>query len=275
MFRKIYIILRDFSRQSAEQNTSAFAASTAFFLFLSLVPMLILICTLLPFTPLTEENLVNALTEFIPDVMDGLATNIISDVYDKSAGILSIAAFATLWSAGKGLLALMRGLNAVNHVVEERNYFVVRALASFYTIVMLLVVLLSLFIMVFGNILLEMLLVQVPSVKGLYSFLMNFRFLVVWFILTILFAAVYAYVPNEKLRFGDQITGASFAAVAWSVFSWGFSIYVESSGAFSTYGSLSIIIIAMLWLYFGMYIIMMGAQVNQYFRPARKNPEVS
>lgn len=271
MFRKIYIILRDFSRKMGKQNTSAFAASTAFFLFLSLVPMLIMICTLIPFTPLTEENLVTAITDLTPDMIDVLVKSVISDVYDKSAGsILSIAAVATLWSAGKGVLALIRGLNAVNGVVEERNYFLVRIVASFYTIVMLLVVILSLFIMVFGNLFVNMLAVQVPQVQTVFSFLMNFRFLAVWLVLTILFTAVYAYVPNKKLKFREQIPGAAFSAVVWSVFSWGFSIYVERTGAFSTYGSLSIIVIAMLWLYFCMYIIMIGAQLNKYFRPVNQ-----
>lgn len=95
------------------------------------------------------------------------------------------------------------------------------------------------------------------------SALMNFRFMFVWLVLTLLFAAVYAYVPDKKQRFREHIPGAIFTAVVWSVFSWGFSMYVEWSD-FSIYGSLSIIIIVMLWLYSCMYILMVGAYLNQY-----------
>ena len=267
---KLFIILRDFSAQMKKQNISAFAASTAFFLVLSIVPMLILICTIIPYTPLTEENLVRAVTEITPDRLDFLVESLIAEVYDKSAGILSVAAITTLWSAGKGVLALMRGLNAIGGVEEDRNYFVVRLVASLYTVVMLVVLILSLFIMVFGNQLVELLLYRVPQLQILVSFLMNFRFLLVWAILTMLFSAVYAYVPNEKLAFGEQVPGAAFAAVVWSVFSWGFSLYVERTESYSIYGSLSLIVIVMVWMYFCMYIIMIGAYLNRYFRPVNR-----
>ena len=126
MIQKLYFILRDFSEKMKRQNISAYAASIAFFFFLSIVPMLIMICTIIPYTPLTEENLVEAVTDLTPDQVDGLAESLISDIYDNSAGVLSIALIATIWSASKGVMALMRGLNAINGVEEKRNYFVVR-----------------------------------------------------------------------------------------------------------------------------------------------------
>lgn len=257
--------IRNFALQMKEKDTSAFAASTAFFFFLSVVPMLIMICAIIPFTPLTQENLLLAVTELTPDVIDPLVADLIFEVYDKSAGILSVAAFATLWSAGKGVQALLRGLNAVYDVEEKRNYFALRLLASMYILVMLLVVVLSLFVMVFGNQLVNLILYKVPQLRVLVAFLMQFRFLAVWLVLMLLFAAMYAYVPDVKLRFRDQLPGAAFAAVAWSVFSWGFSLYVSNSRAYSIYGSLSIIVIVMIWLYFCMYILMIGAYLNRHY----------
>ena len=63
MIRKLCLIGMNFSAQMKKQNISAHAASIAFFFFLSIVPMLIMICAILPYTPLTEENLVKAVTE--------------------------------------------------------------------------------------------------------------------------------------------------------------------------------------------------------------------
>jgi len=260
----------DFSRQMNKKNINDFAASTAFFFFLSIVPLLIMICTIIPYTPLTEENLVELVTEVLPDQVAPVAEGLIADVYSKSAGILSIAIIATLWSASKGVMALMRGLNAVNDVEEQRNFLFVRMIASFYTIVMLLVVILSLFVMVFGEQLVTLLLHRVPRLQQVVSFAMNFRFLLIWAVLTVLFAAVYAYVPNKKLRFKEQIPGAVFAAVVWSIFSWGFSSYVTYGNSYGIYGSLSVIIIVLLWMYFCMYIIMIGAYLNRYFESVNR-----
>ena len=253
-----------------KRDISTYAASTAFFFFLSVVPMLIMICTIIPYTPLTEENLVELVTDLLPDQIDPLAESLISEVYDKSAGILSIALFATVWSAAKGVMALMKGLNSVNGVEEKRNYFVLRIIASFYTLVMLVVVILSLFVMVFGDQLVTLTLHRIPQLQRVVSFAMNFRFLFVWAVLSVLFAAVYAYVPDKKLAFKEQIPGAVFTAVVWSIFSWAFSYYLTYGNSYGIYGSLSIIIIVLLWMYFCMYIILIGAYLNQYFGPINK-----
>lgn len=270
MVRKIFHVLLDFSAQMKKKDINTYAASTAFFFFLSVVPMLIMICTIIPYTPLTEENLVELVTDLLPDQVDPLAESLISEVYDKSAGILSVAIIATIWSAAKGVMALMRGLNVVNGVEEQRNYFLVRIIASFYTVVMLLVVILSLFVMVFGDQLVAVTLHRVPQLQTVVSFVMNFRFLFVWAVLSVLFAAVYAYVPDKKLVFKEQIPGAVFSAVVWSVFSWAFSYYLTYGNTYGIYGNLSIIIIVLLWMYFCMYIIMIGAYVNRYFESVNK-----
>lgn len=267
MARKIALIIKDFARQMSRQNISAFASSTAFFVFLSLIPMLILICTMIPYTMITEENLVMAITQITPDSMNSLLISVISEVYDRSAGILSIAAVATIWSAGKGVLALIRGLNAVNGVVEDRNYFLLRLVASFYTLIFMVAMLLSLVVMVFGNVIVGMILMNLPPLAPVFDLFFHLRFLFVWAVLILLFTLVYSYVPNKKQKLTEQIPGAIFAAISWSLFSWGFSLYVDTYEGAITYGSLSIIILIMLWLYFGVYIIMIGAHLNRYLSP--------
>jgi len=270
MLHKCWVIWRDFSVKMRKLNIAAHAASTAFFFFLSLVPMLIVICTVLPYTPITAEDLIELVRQVVPSAAETLATGLIRYVYRKSAGTLSLAIVVTIWSAGKGVLALMRGLNVLNDVEEKRNYFVVRLISSLYTVVMLVIIILFLVVMVFGNQLVNLILFRLPQLRMLTSFYMEFRFLIVWALLTMLFAAVYAYVPNKKLRFKEQIPGACFSAVVWSVFSWGFSLYVNRSGAFSIYGSLSIIVVVMFWMYLGMYIVLIGAWINHYFAPVNK-----
>ena len=126
-----------FGNKMSEKNISAYAASTAFFIFLSLVPMLMVICTMIPYTPLTEENLTRAITEVTPNQIDSMVTQLIHDVYRRASSILPLAALVMIWTAAKGLMALMSGLNAVNGVQERRNYFVVRFIAAVYTVVML------------------------------------------------------------------------------------------------------------------------------------------
>lgn len=270
MIQNLILTLFDLSRKMGKQNISAFASSSAYFIFLSLVPMLILICTIVPFTPLTEGNLIMVVTEFAPSIVRDLLVALVSNIYEKSAGILSIAAIGTVWSAGKGVLALMRGLNAINNVEEERNYFVVRFIATFYTIVLLIATIISLLIMVFGGKMVDLLILHFSRLQYVFSFIVNFRFLISWLVLMFLFCVVYTFLPDKKLKFVEQIPGAIFSAVVWSVFSWGFSVYVEHTNTYTIYGTLSLIMMVMVWLYFCMYIILIGAYLNRYFMPITK-----
>lgn len=268
MFKRFVLIGFDFSKHMSRRNISVYAASTAFFLFLSLIPALMLLCSIIPYTPLTEANLMSAARKISPDAMDSLLINIIGDVYDKSVGLVSASAIITLWSAGKGVLALMRGLNAINDVEENRNYIVLRMVACLYTVLMLVAVLLSLLMMVFGNSLIGIIEGFIPQSAYLFNLLMHFRTLLVWAVLTFVIALMYAYVPGTRLGFRMQLPGAVFAAVAWSVMTWAFSIYIDDFNGFNTYGNLTTIIILMLWMYAAMYIVLAGAYINRYFKPA-------
>ena len=268
MLKRLLFIGYDFGKHMSRRNISAFAASTAFFLFLSLIPALMLLCAILPYTPLTEANLMSAAREISPDVMDSLLINIIGDVYDKSIGIVSVTAIVTLWTAGKGVLALMRGLNAINDVEENRNYFLLRMVACLYTVLLLVAVLLSLLIMVFGKSIVGIIVEFIPQTSYLFELMIHFRTLFVWAVLTVVIALMYAYVPGARTGFKLQLPGAVFAAVAWSVMTWAFSIYIDEFNGFGMYGSLTTIIILMLWMYAAMYIILAGAYMNRYFKPA-------
>lgn len=268
MSRKLFRIMRNFIKQVSRDNVSAHAARTAFFLFLSLIPLLILICAILPYTPVTEAMLMEIAVDLTPDSANGLMIYLIGEVYDRSVGVLSAAAVVTVWISAKGMMALMRGLNAVNGVTEHRNYFVLRIRACLYTVLMLAAMVLALVFLVFGNALARLLLRQFPQLAFLVELVMHIRFLPVWLFLTVVFAILYTYVPEIRTKFWYQVPGALFSAVAWSIFSWGFSVYVDRFNGLSMYGNLTTVIIIMLWFYFCMYLLLVGANINRYFHPA-------
>lgn len=267
---RLYYIARDFSWQMSKKNISSYAASMAFFLFVSMIPLLMALCAILPFTTLTEDNLINAITRFTPNAMNSMVVSVVSDVYDRSAGTITIFAIVAVWTAAKAMLAMVRGLNAVYDFEEKRNYFVLRFIACIYTLIMLIAMVLALFVMVFGNVIVDIVLTDIPQLHLLVQFVMHFRFLFSWAVLTLAFGLIYAYIPSHKLRFKTQIPGAAFSAIMWSGASYVFSVYVDHYRGFGTYGSLTTVVIMMLWFYLLMYILLIGAHVNRYFGPVYK-----
>lgn len=271
MLKKIWAIINDFSAEIVKRNISAFAACTAFFSIISIIPALVLVCYILPYTPLTQENLIMAIDTIMPETILPMIEGIVAEVYEKSTVAISVSTVLLLWTAGKGMMALNQGINAINEVEEKRNYFVVRLVASLYTLVMIIAVVVSLLIMVFGNTILKEVnkhLVAIPHISELLESLMPFRVFIVIAVLTLVFTFIYWLVPNKKMRYKKQLPGAMFSAIAWCVFSYFFSLYVDIFHGFSIYGSMTFVVVIMLWFYFCMYIILIGAQINKYFSPA-------
>lgn len=260
-------IIRDFSKQLAKDNISVYASGTAFFFFLSLMPTLIIVCSLLPLTSLTEKNLLIAAVKVMPDFLDSLTVLMIKQMYEQSVRILPFAIIIMLWSSSKGMLGLMYGLNVVNEVTETRNYILLRLEAMFYMVITVTALLVSLTLSVFGKAIVNGIYAHFPDIGIFVYLLMRFRFLFVWFLLTAVFAVTYTFVPNKKLKMRFQIPGAVFTAVGWSLFSFVFSVYVDKFRGMSTYGSLSTVIIMMFWLYCCLYILLIGANLNRYFGP--------
>lgn len=268
MIKKIIILGRNFAKEMNRNHVSAYASSCAFFLFLSLIPILLLIFAVLPYTPLTSENLVFYLDEILPKYLAPIIDSFVFEVYDKSFTLVSVTAIGALWSAGKGILALIRGLNTVNAVKESRNYFFLRIQSSVYTLIMLLSVLLSLMIIVFGQYIVNVVVSYVPQVQYFLEFLLSIRHVFTIVILEMVFVAIFTWLPSGKVSWRHQIPGAIVVGVGWTGFSMAFSFYVGHFSGFSMYGSLSTVIIVMLWLYICMYIVLIGALLNKFLEPA-------
>ncbi|MFI3176620.1 MAG: YihY/virulence factor BrkB family protein [Eubacteriales bacterium] len=261
--KKWYELIWKVIRRNGENNLSAYAASAAFFIFLSMIPMLLCICVVIPYTNLTQSNLILVATEILPTTVEPFAISLISEVYHQSPAILSIAALTLVWSAAKGILAIMRSLQVIHHVTESRGYIRLRIQASFYTVLLMFGILITLFLMVFGNQIVLFCVEIVPSLQLVVSLFIYLRYFVMCVILSLLFMVLYTKIPNKEMEFTKQFPGALLASVGWILFSWCFSLYVDHFNGFNMYGSLSTIVVIMLWLYICMYILLFGAQVNE------------
>lgn len=261
---------KDFALRMQKKNIAAYAGSTAFFLILSLIPLLVTLSSFLPYTTVTEADLVEVVVDLTPDFADDIMTMLISEAYEKSVTIFSISAIVTLWAGALGMLALIRGLNVIYDVDERRNYFYLRFIAALYTIAMIVIVLLMLMLMVFGKLIKSVILRTYPALWRAVAFFVNFKFILVIAVATLAFALIYTYIPSAKMKFIYQLPGAVFSAIVWYVFSWLFSVYVNNTDSYSIYGSLATPAIMMFWLYTCIYIFLIGAFINRFFHPAVK-----
>ena len=242
------------------------AGYTAYFLILSVFPALLLVLSMLRYTGLQVEALIELLRDFLPEALMGAVEELVYSTYLHSNGaVVGVAAITVLWSASRGVYGLLQGLNAIYGVSENRGYFYTRAISVVYMFLFLLVLLLTLFLHVFGGTLLNMLtMVDNPVVIFLVD-LIDFRFFLLLVLQSVIFTAMFMTLPNKRNRFLDSLPGGVLASLGWLVFSDLYSIYVENFSSYANiYGSVYAIALSMLWLYCCMSILFYGGALNRY-----------
>lgn len=246
-----------------DDHIGAYAAQSAYFVMLSFIPVLLLLLTLTRYLPFSRGDLTEAIINSVPDSFESLLRVIISEVYAKSLAVVPVSAVVALWSAGKGFMALSNGLNVINDVKETRNYFYMRIRSTIYTIFFIVAIVLTLILLVFGRSIQNLLVSRWPFVLEVTDFILRFSTIITMFVLAVAFLLFYTFLPNRRMKIKDQLPGALLTSVAWAAFSFGFSLYFDHySGFADMYGSLTTILMIMLWLYICMYLFLIGAEVN-------------
>ena len=240
-------------------------SSTCYFIVLSLFPFLLLILSLLRYTGLEVEHLTILLSRILPKTMMPSVERLVVSTYRSSSGTLvSISAVISLWTASRGVYGILLGLNGVYHVEEDRSLFYTRVVSVLYTFAFLVVLLLTLVLNVFGDIIME----HISAEKGALWFLdqaINLRFSVMLLMQTLLFTAVYMVFPNKHNRFRESLPGAVLTSLGWLVVSNLFSIYMEYFPNYANiYGSMTGIALGMLWLYICINIVFYGGVLNHH-----------
>ena len=258
--------IQGFVDNMGKKHMSAYAAQAAYFIILSFIPFMLLLMTSIKYTPLTREEVINVVMQVCPESFEGFIRGIVWEVYAKSLGVVPISALIALWSAGKGIQALTNGFNSIYQVQETRNFFVTRVRSVVYTLVFVIAIILTLILQVFGNSLQRELSSRFPVLDRLVTTIISMRVMISLFLLSLVFVMMYKFIPNRKATFRSQLPGAVLSAVCWSAFSFFFSLYVDFFSVTSNmYGSMTTIVLILLWMYFCMMFVMIGAQVNYYF----------
>ncbi len=252
------------SRKASASRINAYAAQTAFFVFLSLVPLFILSLSLFRYFGPTESEVLSFTRNLSPGIVDSFFDMYVDEITaENKLSLTIVSSTVLLWSASKGVFAIIGGLNSVYEIKENRNYFIVRLTAIFYTAAFIIMVLSALILMVFGEHIVNVLRSFLPQITGFVYIITSFRFLLSFVILVLFFSVLYKALPSGKQEFSAQIPGAILSGAGWVIFSAFFSFFVDNFSNYANiYGSLTGIIVLMLWLYVCMYIMFLGAEIN-------------
>ena len=235
------------------------AANSCYFIVLAVFPALLLLLSLLRYTPLEVEQLTEMLYGIFPEALAVGAEELVLLTYDHTSGtMLGVSAVTALWSAGRGVQGILSGLNAVYGVREQRGYLHTRLLSMLYLLGFFVLLLLTLGVHVFSS---RLALLLFPGWDA------DLEFFVLLILQTVFFAAMFAVLPRGNNGFVQSLPGALLAALGWQVFSDLYSVYVECFTPLSNvYGSVYAIALSMLWLYCCMSILLYGGTLNMLLK---------
>ncbi|MBQ9885477.1 MAG: YihY/virulence factor BrkB family protein [Lachnospiraceae bacterium] len=254
-----------FIRNCVRDQLALYAAQSSFFMMFSLIPIImIIIFVVQAFLPFTREDYIEMIMNLFPAGIDLDIPRIVNNLLSYSARtIISISAITLLWSASKVVYALMLGLNHVHHTVETRKNLIRRFVAIFYTLVFVLIIIFYFIVLVFGDYIQMYLEKLIPALTESSFLIVCLRTGISILILVLFFTLIYKTLPDKKLNFRGQLPGAIFATAGWLIYSYLFTIYINNFSHYSyIYGSLTAIILFMLWIYFCMIILLAGAELN-------------
>lgn len=260
-------------KNSGDDHISEYSAQCSYYTILSFIPFVILLITLIQYTNIQQQTLFDAISKIIPSSMNEFVIGIVREVYSKSIGTISVSIIFTLWSAGKGLFALTKGLHSVYNTGEnsEKSVIYLRIMALIETVIFIVLIMLGMVLLVFGNSLKSLMQQHFGALENFSTFsqvVTELGFILATFII---FLFLYRFMPKHKVTFKSQIPGAIFGALSLNIISFVFSKYLDIFKGFSiTYGSLTTLMLIMMWTYSCFYSLFLGAELNKTIKNIRK-----
>ncbi len=244
------------------------ANSIAFSFMLAIFPATIFLFSLLPYFPLDgfvqylEQDFLN----FLPYDMHQEAMKFIKDVTEtERTTLLSLGFIFSLFFASNGMMALLKGFNKdyVDSTFMSRNFIAERIVSLQLTLLLSSTLIASVSLIIVGNAFIYYMTEYIQADAFTRYSVMILR----WFALIFLFygsiSVIYRYGPALKRKFNFFSPGATLATLLALISSWAFSSYVNQFGTYNQlYGSLGVLIVAMLWLQINAFILLVGFELN-------------
>lgn len=262
-WKKILIQVKD---QIGENNVSIISAGVAFFAFLAIFPAIGALVSIygLAMNPQNIQDQLSQLYGVMPQQAYEILKAQVENLMETSGSALgwSMAAgiLLSIWSANKGTKSLFTGVDIAYDTVNNRGFFKQNGLTLLFTFGAIILVILSMALIVAFPVLVGQL--GLPStIESIISWgrWILLAVIVVWFL-----GMVYKHAPNKTTpHFKWVFPGAILATLLWLIASWGFSFYVKNFGSYGeVYGSISAVVVLLLWLFITSFIILLGAELN-------------
>lgn len=263
----LYNVFLMFRKEIQNDALSIRASAIAFNFILALFPTSIFIFTLIAYIPIEgfSEVMLSTIQGIMPEGTYAALDDIIHDILNnKRGGLLSVTFVLAFYFSIGGVMNMMKVFDKSNPTFVKRNYinrfwaaFKINGLIVFQLFALIALIMLSR----------EQLTIILDSLgwknisKGLLNFL---RIFITVFTFFNSIALIYYFGPSVKKKYRYFSVGASFATLLILGFSYFFTFYINFMfpKLNSLYGSLTVMLFIMIWIYANSFMLLFGFELN-------------
>ncbi|MDO5353361.1 MAG: YihY/virulence factor BrkB family protein [Clostridium perfringens] len=262
--RKTVIFLVMFIKKIGDDDIFALGAQLAYYMVLSFIPFLMFLMTLVGFSHLNSDAVLNLLSNVMPTEAFNLIQSTVIEIVDREqTGLLWISIALAIWVSSSGFKAVIKGLNKAYGVKETRSYIKLKLISMIYIILLALIVIATLFLFVFGDVIGDFFIKVLEHPEFIYYIWNMLRYVVVILIMILFFMFLYNATPCVRLGWLEVIPGAVITTLGWISISYIFAYYVNNFSNYSRlYGSLGAVFMFMTWMFITSMILILGGEIN-------------
>lgn len=272
ILRSPFEFMKELAKEFALDRSSLVAAAVSYYVFLSLIPLLLLAVAAFGFILRGEEDaystVINFLSTYSPEGAGGVAP-LIQEIIQGSSAATGFGLIALLWAGSQAFVNLEIAVN-IAWDVEPRSFIKQRLIAIVLLFAVGLLLLLS-----FG------ITTAISAARGYDFFGLDIPGWI-WTLLAYplpllisiaMFTIVFKLLPNTQVPFAAAFVGGMITGVLWELAKIGFSWYVTNFANFSAvYGSLASVILLLVWIYYSSVVTILGAQISALYNVRVVNP---
>ena len=276
----IYTVAKFFFKEIGKDSLVNKASSLAYNFMLAIFPAIIFLFTLIPFIPKSigfQEQLMDFIILILPaDAYKAFETTLNEIVNKQNGGLLSFGFFLSLFFATNGVHNLMMAFNKSSLIIETRTWFKQRFIAIILTVVIAFSVIACIIAMTIGEIALNYIETELNIKGNFISYLIQFTR---WALLGVLYfvtiSILYRYGPANAKKWRFFSAGSWLATILAFLTIWGFSFYINNFSSYNkVYGSISTLIILMIWLYLNSLILLVCFELNASVDLSRRSVKI-
>lgn len=266
----IYKNITGLIKDIADDELTVYSAQASYYIIISAFPFAMLLLSLVGFImPDQKQTVIETIQAIVPEMLRPTVSVLGDELFEKSISLISVSALTSLWTASRGIAAVRHGIKRVYGTPPDKNFFAATFFSIVYTIVFIGILMLTLILNVFGNTIINLASKHITVTK---TELLLTQGLLFFIVTSFVFQLMYHFFSKHKYSFFSHLPGAVLSSSCWMLFSKIYSVYIDNYANYSyIYGSLTAVVLLMLWLFFCVIILLSGAEVNRLIIRLKEN----